>query len=72
MSVAEKEYPDIVGPRPDEPAQFESYIPASTQLRELTLLPIVIAAEDRGKLELKPPCKIVAGAREGDYRVKCE
>src|SRR4051794_26892930 len=42
MSVAEKEYPDIVGPRPDEPDQFEPYIPASTQMRELTLLPIII------------------------------
>src|SRR5512144_967416 len=42
MSVAEKEYPDIVGARPDtEPAQFEPFIPASTELRELTLLPIV-------------------------------
>jgi len=42
MSVAEKEYPDIVGARPDEPAPFEPYIPASTQLRELTPLPIII------------------------------
>src|ERR1051325_2515967 len=42
MSVAEKEYPDIVGARPDEPPPFEPYIPASTQLRELTPLPIII------------------------------
>src|SRR5438874_13810749 len=42
MSVAEKEYPDIVGPRPDVPDQFEPYIPASTQLRELTPLPVII------------------------------
>src|SRR5207248_2474736 len=42
MSVAEKEYPDIIGPRPDEPAPFEPYIPASTQMRELTLLPIIV------------------------------
>src|ERR1043165_5496281 len=44
MSVAEKEYPDIVGPRPDVEAvqQFEPYIPASTQLRELTPLPFLI------------------------------
>src|SRR5436309_2681545 len=42
MSVAEKEYPDIVGPRPDSPDQFEPYIPASTLLRELTPLPIII------------------------------
>jgi len=41
MSVAEKEYPDIVGPRPDEPAQFESYIPAATILPELTPVPII-------------------------------
>src|SRR5947207_2068761 len=42
MSVAEKEYPDIVGPRPDVPDQFEPFIPASTQLRELTPLPLII------------------------------
>src|SRR4051812_24201240 len=42
MSVAEKEYPDIVGPRPDSPDQFEPYIPATTMLRELTLLPIIV------------------------------
>jgi len=42
MSVAEKEYPDIVGARPDEPPPFEPYIPASTRLRELTPLPIII------------------------------
>jgi hypothetical protein len=33
---------------------------------------LVVAAEDRGKLELKPGCKVVAGSREGDYRVTCE
>lgn len=32
---------------------------------------IVVAAEDRAKLELKPPCKVVAGERKGDYRVPC-
>src|SRR5207253_9512750 len=42
MSVAEKEYPDIVGPRPDVPDQFEPFIPASTRLRELTPLPIIV------------------------------
>jgi putative OPT family oligopeptide transporter len=44
MSVAEKEYPDIVGARPDIEAvqQFEPYIPATTNLRELTPLPIII------------------------------
>ena len=33
---------------------------------------IVVSAGDRGKLELKAPCKIAAGARAGDYRVTCE
>jgi hypothetical protein len=33
---------------------------------------IVVAAEDRAKLELKPACKVVAASREGDYRVTCE
>ena len=33
---------------------------------------IVVAAEDRAKLELKPPCKVVPGRRDGDYRVTCE
>ena len=33
---------------------------------------IIVAAEDRAKLELKAPCKIVAGPRGGDYRVTCE
>src|SRR5437764_3779549 len=42
MSVAEQEYPDIVGPRPDVPDQSEPFIPASTQLRELTPLPIIV------------------------------
>src|SRR5256714_6080467 len=42
MSVAEKEYPDIVGPRPDVPSQCEPFIPASTRLRELTPLPIIV------------------------------
>src|SRR5437764_1132599 len=42
MSVAEQEYPDIVGPRPDVPDQSEPFIPASTQLRELTPLPIIL------------------------------
>lgn len=34
---------------------------------------IVVSADERGKLELKAPCKVVeAGARAGDYRVTCE
>jgi hypothetical protein len=32
-------------------------------------LTIFVAAEDRGKLELKPGWKVVAGARKGDLRV---
>src|SRR6201990_168125 len=44
MSVAEKEYPDIIGARPDVPvaAEFEPYIPASVEMREFTALPIII------------------------------
>lgn len=44
MSVAEKEYPDIVGARPDVPAsaEFEPYIPASVEMREFTVLPIIL------------------------------
>jgi len=33
---------------------------------------IIAAAEERARLELKPECKVVAGSREGDYRVTCE
>lgn len=33
---------------------------------------IVVAADERAKLQLKPPCKVAAGARAGDYRVTCE
>jgi putative OPT family oligopeptide transporter len=44
MSIAEKEFPDIVGSAPDVPAAaaFEPYIPANRELRELTVLPIII------------------------------
>jgi putative OPT family oligopeptide transporter len=44
MSIAEKEFPDIVGAAPDLPASdtFEPYIPADRQLRELTILPIIV------------------------------
>lgn len=44
MSVAEKEFPDVIGSAPDHPGAvpFESYIPASTNLRELTILPLII------------------------------
>jgi hypothetical protein len=33
---------------------------------------IVVAAEERARLELKPGCKVVAASRDGDYRVTCE
>src|SRR3954469_9023017 len=44
MSIAEQEYPDVVGIRPDVPASapFEPYIPAATKLRELTPLPVIV------------------------------
>src|SRR4051812_43964428 len=44
MSTASQEYPDIVGAAPDVPesADFEPYIPAAVQLRELTLVPIIL------------------------------
>src|SRR5437763_4915106 len=44
MSIAEQEYPDIVGYKPDMPAsaEFEPYIPAATIIRELTVLPIIL------------------------------
>ncbi|HEY3055541.1 MAG TPA: oligopeptide transporter, OPT family [Thermoanaerobaculia bacterium] len=36
-----QEYPDIVGFKPEEPT-FEPYIPAQTELRELTPVPVVM------------------------------
>jgi putative OPT family oligopeptide transporter len=44
MSIAETEYPDIVGARPDHPesSAFDSYIPAGTEMRELTVLPLIV------------------------------
>jgi putative OPT family oligopeptide transporter len=44
MSIAQKEFPDIVGPEPDVPAAatFEPYIPAERQMRELTPLPVIV------------------------------
>ena len=36
-----QEYPDIVGFKPDQPT-FEPYIPAQTELRELTLVPVIM------------------------------
>ena len=42
--VPAQEYPDIVGPRPEEPqaAAFRPFIPASVSLRELTVLPLIV------------------------------
>src|SRR5437764_11078848 len=44
ISIAEQEYPDVVGFKPDVPASaaFEPYIPAATTIRELTPLPIIL------------------------------
>src|SRR5216110_1028585 len=43
MSIAEQEYPDIVGIKPvPAPAPFEPYIPARARLRELTPLPVIV------------------------------
>jgi putative OPT family oligopeptide transporter len=44
MSVAEQEFPDVIGARPDVPAsaEFEPYIPAAVNMRELTVLPIIV------------------------------
>src|SRR5437763_14991861 len=44
MSVVEQEYPDVIGARPDVPASadFEPYIPAEKNIRELTFLPVVV------------------------------
>ena len=43
MSTVENEYPDIVGIAPvPAVAPFEPYIPASTRMRELTPLPIIV------------------------------
>ena len=44
MTASGQEYPDIVGAKPEDPATatFEPYIPASTVMRELTPLPIIV------------------------------
>src|SRR5438067_6295889 len=41
---ATQEYPDIIGAEPDFPesAEFEPYIPAAVEMRELTVLPVII------------------------------
>jgi putative OPT family oligopeptide transporter len=44
VSVGPQEYPDIVHPETDiaPPVEFEPYIPAETELRELTPIPVVM------------------------------
>jgi putative OPT family oligopeptide transporter len=44
MSVSQQEIPGIIGVVPDEPAAatFEPYIPAEANLREMTLLPLIV------------------------------
>ncbi len=44
MSVSQQELPAIIGAVPDEPAvaTFEPYIPAEREMRELTLLPVLV------------------------------
>src|SRR5712672_2122282 len=43
MSIAEQEFPDIVGIKPVPAlAPFEPYIPAATKMRELTPLPLIV------------------------------
>src|SRR5438270_8516456 len=43
MSATQK-YPDIIGAEPDLPesAEFEPYIPAAVEMRELTVLPVIV------------------------------
>jgi putative OPT family oligopeptide transporter len=42
--VPAQEYPDIIGPLPEEPqaAAFRPFIPASVTLRELTIVPLIV------------------------------
>ena len=44
MTSAQQEYPDIVGIQPDFPqaAAFEPYIPSEVEMRELTVLPVIV------------------------------
>src|SRR5438132_293002 len=42
MSIASQEYPDIIGLQPEGPPQFEPYIPADRNLRELTVVPVIM------------------------------
>ena len=42
--IPKQEYPDIVGPTPEEPrgAAFRPFIPADVRLPELTLFPLIL------------------------------
>ncbi len=44
MTTTAQDFPDIVGARPDHPvvASFEPYIPPETEIRELTVLPLIV------------------------------
>ncbi|MEO6259704.1 MAG: oligopeptide transporter, OPT family [Thermoanaerobaculia bacterium] len=44
MTTTPQDFPDIVGARPDHPvvAPFEPYIPPETEIRELTVLPLIV------------------------------
>ena len=44
MTANPQEFPDVIGAVPDEPASadFEPYIPASVNMRELTWLPVIV------------------------------
>src|SRR5213592_3355656 len=42
MSALPQGYPDIVGAQPEGPPQFEPYIPAERNLRELTAVPVIM------------------------------
>ncbi len=44
MSVPAQEYPDRIGFQPDGPAPFTPYIAPETNLRELTILPVIVGA----------------------------
>jgi putative OPT family oligopeptide transporter len=43
-TLGQQEYPDIIGAQPDVPAAaaFEPYIPAAVNIRELTVLPVIV------------------------------
>src|SRR5947208_17160079 len=42
--IPAQEYPDVVGALPEEPeaAAFRPFIPAAVNLRELTILPLIV------------------------------